>query len=116
MKTLLVVLLTALGSFVVKAQVHLQVVDPALDTKVLEGKPIAIHQPKVGGSMVPAKNKREAFFARFPAALPHMQSWDELDRDLFWFHLKSKQLAELKRRYQSVPAKVLEDMQKAAHD
>lgn len=93
---------------------HAQPVGKGFDPEALKDLPVIVAPAPSNSGMVPSKKDREKFFARFPAATPHMQGWDELSRDLFWFHLRERELPELKQRYSKFPEKTLKELKRAA--
>lgn len=92
---------------------QVQVVNPDIKASDFPNT-VKIHPPAKGGHMVPAKEKREKFFAQFPGAKPHMEDWDELQKDLFWLHLRTKEPPELKKKYPGFPETQLKQMREAA--
>jgi len=105
MKTTLLILLVMFLMPVAWSQLHVTPADPGLNLQDLG--PVKLTQ---GEPELPPRDKREKFFARYPAALKHMKQWDELDKDMLWLSLKNYPLPQLQQKYPAIPAETLRQM------
>jgi hypothetical protein len=86
------------------SQVEIQVVDPTLDTKALEGQGYKISKKTASHNALPDKNLRDSLLSD----IPETKKWDELQKDIFYMELKKKSLNDLEKKYPQISKKQLE--------
>lgn len=98
-----------LVSLPIMAQVRAIVTDP--DMANPKGPGIKTEKVNHKNTVLPPRDERENFFARFPAGAEAFKKFDELDRDFYYSDLKTLSVPDLKKKYPSIPGDVVEKMQ-----
>lgn len=102
----IIIILISVFSLHSYSQVEIQVVDPTLDTKPLEGQGYKISKKSASHNALPDKNLRDSLLSEIPAT----KKWDQLQKDIFYMELKQKSLNHLEKKYPQISKKQLEEL------
>lgn len=102
----IIILLISFISFHSYSQVEIQVVDPELDVKPLEGQGYKISRKAEVHNALPDKKLRDSLLSEVPEA----KTWDELQKDIFYMDLKQKSLNDLEKKYPKISKKQLDEL------
>lgn len=99
----LLMVLTSLPSYAQKAK--LTVIDPDIDASELS-RDFEINSPSPKKTFLPDRQERDDYFKGITA----IKKWDELQKDIFFLDLQTKDLSLLAKKYPDLSAKELKTL------